>query len=373
MANSGAREILSRRLRPFAGPGSRGLRQGDLSAGRRRPGAGGGFGALSQGQPSLGQQSEASARSRRVCSSAQKVASQPLRLSGRGYKLAVAMVRRHRLLETFFHRALHMPLERVHAEAERIEHAISDDVALRIAALLHHPQSDPHGHPIPYGDAVPVRKPLPTLASLSVGSKARVVSLDDRNDDAVAALATAGVLPGSTLRVERKRARQGLRASRESHARAASFARRNGAHWNVATASGRSSPRVVAAALDVLAGNRQGWRALLPFTGPAFVASVAYMDPGNFATNIQGGAGFGYRLLWVVVLANLMAMLFQGLLGEARHRYRKESRRAIARKPRPSRSRWGCGSSASSARWRPTWPSFSARSSGSTCSSTFRC
>jgi manganese transport protein len=76
---------------------------------------------------------------------------------------------------------------------------------------------------------------------------------------------------------------------------------------------GASSARVVAAAHDVLAGNRRGWRALLPFTGPAFVASVAYMDPGNFATNIQGGAGFGYRLLWVVVTANLTAMLFQGL------------------------------------------------------------
>ena len=70
---------------------------------------------------------------------------------------------------------------------------------------------------------------------------------------------------------------------------------------------------MVAAAREVLAGNRRGWRALLPFAGPAFVASVAYMDPGNFATNIQGGAGFGYRLLWVVVLANLTAMLFQGL------------------------------------------------------------
>jgi manganese transport protein len=76
---------------------------------------------------------------------------------------------------------------------------------------------------------------------------------------------------------------------------------------------GTSSSRVAAAAQDVLAGKRAGWRALLPFTGPAFVASVAYMDPGNFATNIQGGAAFGYRLLWVVVLANLMAMLFQGL------------------------------------------------------------
>jgi manganese transport protein len=76
---------------------------------------------------------------------------------------------------------------------------------------------------------------------------------------------------------------------------------------------GAESPRVAAAAREVLDGTRRGWRALLPFTGPAFVASVAYMDPGNFATNIAGGARFGYRLLWVVVLANLTAMLFQGL------------------------------------------------------------
>ena len=47
--------------------------------------------------------------------------------------------------------------------------------------------------------------------------------------------------------------------------------------------------------------------------GPAFVAAVAYVDPGNFATNIQGGAKFGYELLWVVLVANLMAMLVQYL------------------------------------------------------------
>ena len=52
---------------------------------------------------------------------------------------------------------------------------------------------------------------------------------------------------------------------------------------------------------------------LLPFLGPAFVASVAYIDPGNFATNIQGGAEFGYMLLWVIVTSNLMAMLIQAL------------------------------------------------------------
>src|SRR5579871_2939806 len=52
---------------------------------------------------------------------------------------------------------------------------------------------------------------------------------------------------------------------------------------------------------------------ILPFLGPAFIACVAYIDPGNFATNIQGGSAFGYNLLWVVALANLMAMLLQTL------------------------------------------------------------
>jgi DtxR family transcriptional regulator, Mn-dependent transcriptional regulator len=134
----------------------------------------------------------------------ERAATRPLRLTGRGRKLAIAMVRRHRLLETFLHRALRMPLERIHAEAERIEHVISDDLALRIAKLLGRPGFDPHGHPIPYAGEPRPRKPLETLASLSTGSEARVVSLDDRDDHAVAALAAAGVLPGSRLRVERR-------------------------------------------------------------------------------------------------------------------------------------------------------------------------
>ncbi|HTR89304.1 MAG TPA: Nramp family divalent metal transporter, partial [Solirubrobacteraceae bacterium] len=54
-------------------------------------------------------------------------------------------------------------------------------------------------------------------------------------------------------------------------------------------------------------------KATLAMLGPAFVASIAYVDPGNFATNIQGGASFGYLLLWVVLAANLMAMLIQYL------------------------------------------------------------
>jgi manganese transport protein len=64
---------------------------------------------------------------------------------------------------------------------------------------------------------------------------------------------------------------------------------------------------------DALAGRTRGLRAFLPFFGPAVIASIAYMDPGNFATNIQAGAGYGYALLWVLLAANLIAMLFQSL------------------------------------------------------------
>jgi manganese transport protein len=71
--------------------------------------------------------------------------------------------------------------------------------------------------------------------------------------------------------------------------------------------------RTVAAARQVLAGQRGGLRAYAVFAGPAIIASIAYVDPGNFATNIQAGAKYGYGLLWVVLLANLIAMLFQAL------------------------------------------------------------
>lgn len=78
---------------------------------------------------------------------------------------------------------------------------------------------------------------------------------------------------------------------------------------NVSTTS-----RTVDAAKKVLRSNKKtGLRGILPFIGPAFIASVAYVDPGNFATNIAGGAEFGYILLWVIVASNLMAILIQSL------------------------------------------------------------
>ncbi len=70
---------------------------------------------------------------------------------------------------------------------------------------------------------------------------------------------------------------------------------------------------VLRAAERSLGGQRRGVGRVTPFLGPAFIAAVAYVDPGNFATNMAGGAQFGYLLLWVVLAANLMAMLIQSM------------------------------------------------------------
>jgi len=95
------------------------------------------------------------------------------------------------------------------------------------------------------------------------------------------------------------------------------------------------SDRTVGAAQGLL-GGRRGVGGYLAFGGPAIIASIAYMDPGNFATNIQAGAKYGYSLLWVVLLANLIAMLFQALsakLGIVTGRNLAEMCREQFRKP----------------------------------------
>src|SRR5205807_6668547 len=91
-----------------------------------------------------------------------------------------------------------------------------------------------------------------------------------------------------------------------------------------------------AAARAALDGRSRGLKAILPFLGPAFIACVAYIDPGNFATNIQSGSAFGYNLLWVIALANLMAILLQMLsakLGLATGQNLAELSRQEFRKP----------------------------------------
>src|SRR5438270_10284442 len=83
--------------------------------------------------------------------------------------------------------------------------------------------------------------------------------------------------------------------------------------YSTADLAAHPHPEVQIAALDAIQGRTRGLRAVLPFLGPAFIASIAYVDPGNFATNITAGARYGYSLLWVILLANVMGMLIQAL------------------------------------------------------------
>ena len=104
-------------------------------------------------------------------------------------------------------------------------------------------------------------------------------------------------------------------------------------------------------------------RATLFMLGPAFVASIAYVDPGNFATNVQGGAQFGYMLLWVVLAANLVAMVIQYLSAKlgivTDHNYPE-----LVREHFPRAFTGGCGCRRRSWRCRQTSPSSSAPRSG---------
>jgi manganese transport protein len=73
----------------------------------------------------------------------------------------------------------------------------------------------------------------------------------------------------------------------------------------------RKSLSEVHASVDIT--NRTGWRKVLAFMGPAYLVSVGYMDPGNWATDIAGGSKFGYALIWVLLMSNIMALLLQSL------------------------------------------------------------
>ena len=115
------------------------------------------------------------------------------------------------------------------------------------------------------------------------------------------------------------------------------------------------------------------WKKMLAFAGPGYLVAVGYMDPGNWATDIAGGAKFGYTLLSVIVLSNFMAILLQSLsarLGIA-------SGRDLAQACRDSYSQAHdvrrCGSCARSRLPRATWPKCSARPSRCSCCSAFRC
>ena len=125
-----------------------------------------------------------------------------LRLTPKGLELAVSIVRRHRLVETFLHRELKVPLERVHFDAEKMEHAISDDIAQRLAAFLGNPRTDPHGHPIPAVHSTDVAALDIRLSETSPGDHIVITALDDRDEASLKYLSAHGVLPGLRISVE---------------------------------------------------------------------------------------------------------------------------------------------------------------------------
>ena len=129
-----------------------------------------------------------------------------LRLTKKGERLALRMVRRHRLVETFLHATLRMPLDRVHSEAERIEHAISDEFSARLDRFLDHPSVDPHGHRIPSGIGTRRSFSDAPLASFSSGCRVVVTRIDDQTATVVRELAAFGVLPGLQATVTRREA-----------------------------------------------------------------------------------------------------------------------------------------------------------------------
>ena len=125
----------------------------------------------------------------------------PVTLTERGSRLAIAMVRRHRLIETFLAHVLEYGWHEVHDEAERLEHATSQNFLERIDRLLGHPQFDPHGDPIP--DPAGTWKPPPDVIRLieAPAGHYRVVRVSDANPEVLARLGQCGMVPGALLQV----------------------------------------------------------------------------------------------------------------------------------------------------------------------------
>lgn len=123
-------------------------------------------------------------------------------LTGLGRRLAIAMVRRHRLIEAFLAQTLHYQPEEVHGEAEHLEHAVSERFLERIDALLGHPVTDPHGDPIPDADGRWARQPASAMVAAVSAGRYRVARIADADPALLARLIAAGIRPGADVRVE---------------------------------------------------------------------------------------------------------------------------------------------------------------------------
>jgi DtxR family transcriptional regulator, Mn-dependent transcriptional regulator len=125
----------------------------------------------------------------------------PIELTDRGRAIAVAMVRRHRLIETYLVRVLGLSWDEVHHEAEMLEHATSDVVLERMDAALGHPAADPHGDPIPDRDGRVTLPPAVRLSDADAGFRGPVVRISDHESEILRHLAARGVDVGTVIEV----------------------------------------------------------------------------------------------------------------------------------------------------------------------------
>ena len=133
-----------------------------------------------------------------------------VRLTPRGRRLALNVLRKHRLVETFLVKTLKMDWAKVHAEAERLEHAVSDEVLDRLDALLGHPHQDPHGDPIPSRQGRLDSQVYATLATCATGRRLRIVRVTEQSEDFLRFAEESGLRPGAELRVSDRNLTSGL-------------------------------------------------------------------------------------------------------------------------------------------------------------------
>ena len=124
-----------------------------------------------------------------------------VRLTPSGVRLALEVLRHHRLLELFLAEALDVPWDRVHAEAEVLEHVLSEELEELISAKLGHPTRDPHGDPIPTRDLVLEDLPTEALAAIAPGRRGTLVSVSDSDPDMLRYLSERGIRPGDPFEV----------------------------------------------------------------------------------------------------------------------------------------------------------------------------
>jgi len=124
-----------------------------------------------------------------------------VRLTDQGRRVALEVLRHHRLLETYLVEELGVPWDRVHAEAEVLEHVLSEGLEERIAAKLGEPTHDPHGDPIPAADGTVVEPETVALDTLATGDRGRFVRVSDSDSKLLRELARLGIRPGDELEV----------------------------------------------------------------------------------------------------------------------------------------------------------------------------